>query len=76
VWSRATLPLAELSPAVRAHLRGRLGADHPHHAGSALRVAVRPDDIVLLVCGGVGIKAAYIPTWGGTTRAVSRLVPD
>jgi hypothetical protein len=76
VWSRATLPLAELSPAVRAHLLGRLGAEHPHLSGGALRVAVQPDDIVLLVCGGVGIKAAYIPTWGGSTRAVSRPVPD
>ena len=76
VWARATLPLAELSPAVRAHLQGRLGADPPQVAGSVLRVAAQPDDIMLLVCGGVGIKAAYIPTWGGSTRAVSRLVPD
>jgi hypothetical protein len=27
-----------------------------------------------VVCGGVGRKAAYIPSWSGPTRAVSRAV--
>ncbi len=70
IWQRALLPLADLSPAVRAHLLGRLAGDPP----DALRVAETPDDIMLVVCGGVGVKAAYLPTWGGSTRAVSRRI--
>jgi hypothetical protein len=37
-----------------------------------IRVAKHPDDIMLVVVGGAGIKSAYVPTWGGTTRAVTR----
>jgi hypothetical protein len=29
---------------------------------------------MIVVAGGVGVKAVYAPTWGGTTRAVSRAV--
>ncbi len=75
VWSRAALPLAELSPAVRANLEGRLGQDAGlPGAEGVLRVAATSADILLVVAGGVGIKAAYVPTWGGSTRAVSRRV--
>lgn len=31
-----------------------------------------PEDIMLAVVGGAGIKSAYVPTWGGTTRAVTQ----
>jgi hypothetical protein len=27
---------------------------------------------MIVVAGGVGRKAAYAPTWGGTTKAISR----
>jgi hypothetical protein len=27
---------------------------------------------MIVVAGGVGVKAAYAPTWGGGTKAVSR----
>jgi len=37
-------------------------------------VAERPEDVMIVIAGGVGIKAAYVPTWGGGTRAVSRRV--
>ena len=29
---------------------------------------------MIVVAGGVGRKAAYLPTWGGGTRAVSRKI--
>ncbi|MGH8639486.1 MAG: hypothetical protein ACREUZ_20315, partial [Burkholderiales bacterium] len=75
VWQKAVMPLADLSPAVRTHLLGRLqGEPAPQRADAMLRVAEKRDDITIVVAGGVGIKAAYIPTWGGSTRAVSRLV--
>jgi hypothetical protein len=74
VWERALLPLASLSPAVRAHLRSRLPAEEA--AAESLRTAHRASDVLVVVAGGVGVKAAYIPTWGGSTRAVSRPIPD
>ena len=35
-------------------------------------VAEKADDLMIVVAGGVGRKAAYAPTWGGTTKAISR----
>jgi hypothetical protein len=74
VWQRAVMGLDRLSASVREHLVGRLGAASGMDSTSSLRVAEKADDIMLVVAGGVGIKAAYVPTWGGSTRAVSRSV--
>jgi hypothetical protein len=64
--------LERLSAAVRDHLTGRLSGVPGIDAAAPLRVAATPADIMLVVAGGVGVKAAYVPTWGGSTRAVSR----
>ena len=69
IFERATLPLERLSPAVREHLVGRGAA-----GGAPLRVAHDADAIVIVVAGGVGVKAAYAPNWGGGSRAVSRRI--
>ena len=74
IHERAVMPLDRLSPAVRAHL-----VDLRTSAGDAvpdgpLRVAHHANDVMIVVAGGVGVKAAYMPTWGGTTKAVSRLI--
>lgn len=75
VWRDGAMPLADLSAAVREHLLGRIAPDTGRACAETLvRVAERPDDIMIVVAGGVGVKAAYIPTWGGATRAVSRPV--
>jgi len=74
VWERALLPLDRLSPDVRAHLIDRRGADPDDDRDAPLHVAARSQDIMVVVAGGVGVKAAYVPTWGGSTRAVSRRV--
>ena len=74
VWQRAVMGLDQLSPSVREHLTGRLGAASGMDSNSPLRVAESAEDIMIVVAGGVGIKAAYVPTWGGSTRAVSRPV--
>ncbi len=72
IYERAVMPLERLSRAVRERLvSNRTSADDP---GAALRVAERAADIMIVVAGGVGVKAAYVPTWGGSTRAVSRLI--
>ena len=74
IFDLAILPLDRLSPAVRAHLVDIRTAAGDADATGPLRVAYKPGDVMIVVAGGVGVKAAYVPTWGGTTRAVSRLV--
>ena len=41
-------------------------------SANIIRVAEKPEDLMIVVAGGVGRKAAYAPTWGGTTKAISR----
>ena len=41
-------------------------------SANVIRVAEKADDLMIVVAGGVGRKAAYLPTWGGTTKAISR----
>jgi len=72
IYERAVMPLDRLSPAVRAHLVELRTSAGDADANGPLRVACKPDDVMIVVAGGVGVKAAYVPTWGGTTRAVSR----
>lgn len=68
IWERATLPVEKLPPAMRVR---RMSAASDPSAG-IIRVAEKPDDLMIVVAGGVGRKAAYAPTWGGTTKAISR----
>ena len=72
IWERAWLPVDKLAPAMRTR-RMAAGADP---AADVIRVAEKPDDIMIVVAGGVGRKAAYAPTWGGTTKAVSRAIKN
>jgi hypothetical protein len=72
IYQRAVLPVDRLSGAVRDRLRAN--AAEMAREG-ILRIAASPKDVMIVVAGGVGRKGAYIPTWSGTTRAVSRAVP-
>ena len=66
----AEMPLDRLSPAVAARIadaRTAAGEDNT----APIRIARDPADILIIVAGGSGVKAAYIPTWSGS-RAVSR----
>jgi hypothetical protein len=74
VWERAQLALGQLSSAIRRHLIERRKIAGEVDLEAPLRVAARPDDIMIVVAGGVGIKAAYVPTWGGGTRAVTKRI--
>lgn len=69
IFATARLDPARLSSAVRERLFGT-------GAPAALPVAMGADDIVIVVAGGVGRKAAYVPGWNGGTRAISRAVPS
>lgn len=73
IYESAALPAEKLSRAVREKLSVRrdMGGTSDD---DVVRAAAKPDDIMILVAGGVGRKAAYVPTWGGTTRAVSRVI--
>ena len=62
----ARLPVGALAPAQAARLR--------ETSVTELTVAKRPEDIMLVVLGGPGAKSTYVPTWGGGTRAVTRIV--
>jgi hypothetical protein len=69
----ARLPLAHLPPETIVRIRSDREADGADPEAD-IRVAAHPEDIMLVVVGGAGIKSAYVPTWGGTTRAVTRLI--
>ena len=68
------MPLDRFSAAMRERLMANAAtaeaASDPH---AAFRIARRAADIMIVVAGGVGIKAAYVPTWG-ETKAVSRQI--
>lgn len=73
--AKARLPLAQLPATVKERLiahRIAWDAAEPH---GPVTIAQQPDDILIVVAGGVGRKAAYVPTWGGATRAVSCEIP-
>jgi hypothetical protein len=74
IYERAVMPIERLSPAVREYLTTFSGSHGKRDAIAELRVAKQPADVLIVVAGGVGVKAAYVPTWGGGTRAVSRQI--
>ena len=74
IFDAAVMPVDRLSPAVREHLAGVRAAAGYGDVNAPLRVARDPQDLMIVVAGGVGVKSAYVPTWGGTTRAISRVI--
>ena len=69
LFEHARLPVDALAPAQAQRLR--------QAAVTELTVAACPADVMLVVLGGSGAKSTYVPTWGGGTRAVTRVVePD
>ena len=65
-WS--TIPLDRLSPSIAGSL------DDTVRATGRVSAARSPESIVLIVAGGVGTKATYLPTWqGGSTSSTSRI---
>ena len=74
IFEAAVMPVDRLSTAVREHLAGLRGPADGEDVDAPLRVARDARDLLIVVAGGVGVKAAYVPSWGGTTRAVSRVI--
>ncbi len=71
IHERAVLPRDRLSGAIRAH-RAVLAQSAGEDPNADLRIAKASDDVMIVIAGGVGVKAAYLPTWAGMTVAVSR----
>jgi hypothetical protein len=69
IYERARMSIDRLSPPLSERAKGSGGAEDGY-----LRVAAKPEDVMIVVAGGVGRKGAYVPTWSGGTRAVSRII--
>ena len=67
IYERALLAMQRLTPGMRERAEASGAAKDGY-----LRIARTPDDVMIVVAGGVGRKAAYVPTWSGTTQAVTR----
>ena len=72
IYERAVLAVDRLAAPMRERIRANAAAEG---VSAVLRVASSPQDVMIVVAGGVGRKAVYVPTWSGTTRAVSRALP-
>ena len=74
LFARASVSCEALTPAIaeRAIVRRReLGLPDE----GVLRAAQTPEDVLIVVSGGVGTKATFVPTWPGGTRAITVTLP-
>jgi hypothetical protein len=74
LYGRVRMPVDRLPPEVRDSLLMRWKASDIGPTDGLLRIAASAEDVMFVVAGGVGVKACYVPTWSGTTKAVSRRV--
>lgn len=72
-----------LPPETARHLDGagwdRAALQHALFERWCDRTAVRhvprsPDDVLVVVTGGTGVKATYVPTWAATEAAITRAI--
>ena len=63
LFDRATCEWSKLPESVISAAKARLD---PAVLGRPLRAAVSPDDIMVVVAGGVGIKQTILPNWPGS----------
>jgi hypothetical protein len=73
LFDTARLPMQSLPPEIAKRVRDDRMIDRVDPEAD-IRIADCPEDIMLAVVGGAGIKSAYLPTWSGTTRAVTRSI--
>ena len=76
IFEAVQYPLERLSPYVRERLIASRKQANAANVEGPVRLAALAKDVMIVVAGGVGVKAAYLPTWSGGTRAVSRKVPQ
>jgi hypothetical protein len=70
LYARARVALerlpAPLRLEIRVERRARLAP-----VGTPLRIAARPEDISVIVAGGVGMKQTFVPGWNGGSRSAT-----
>lgn len=69
-WNRKKLQNALFA---EAKLPGRWIANSTSDQDD-VAIAYSADDILIAVTGGTGIKATFIPTWGGGSKAITRKI--
>jgi hypothetical protein len=74
LWEHAKHPLERLSPEIAERIVERRKEAGKEELNAPLRITAHPDEILLIVAGGIGIKSAFIPSWGGETRAISKVI--
>jgi hypothetical protein len=69
LWQKAVLPWERMAPSAIERYRRTDAAVIKTESG--LRIAATPEDVLIAVAGGIGVKSTYLPSWGGGTRAVT-----
>lgn len=69
LWQIAVLPWERLATSVIARFHRDMSTTLGTEPG--LRIAATPEDILIAVAGGIGVKSTYLPSWGGGTRSIT-----
>lgn len=73
LYERATCGVDRLPRTFTCELlRARRARLEPLRA--PLRVATAPEDILVVVAGGIGVKQTFVPNWNGSSRAVTVVI--
>jgi hypothetical protein len=51
-------------------------ARDPFAAETSVPIIRRPEDLLIIVVGGFGRHSSWLPTFGGSTKAVTRAIAD
>jgi len=70
LYERSSIPVDRLSPSIARAL------DDSVRASGVVSAARSPSSIVLIIAGGVGTKATYLPTWQGGSSISTSLIGD
>ena len=72
VWEQASLSLEQVGPRVKQQVMERRLRRGGEDANGPLRPCPTPEDIIVVVAGGIGQKSAYLPAWYGGSKAQIR----
>ena len=69
-WATQLAKVGLSKPDIQRSLHERATRTCPD--GEVLQVAETPDDVLVVVAGGVGVKQTVVPNWNGGARAITR----
>jgi hypothetical protein len=72
VWEQASLSLEQVGPRVKQQVMERRLRRGGEDVNGPLRPCPTPEDIIVVVAGGIGQKSAYLPAWYGGSKAQIR----